>query len=198
MSRLRTALLVVALALAAAVPASASVVDQAPDGAALRVHAIFSGGAHTPWHVGQVLAVQATGDRSLPRITQVCWDPAPLARPACDRNNDFAAPSATGTTKISATLADGTVLSTDIRVVRARTRYDGSVGVPSTTTCAPTRLYGSYDTRTHRFHAPQGSIAAGRPVGRYNRLGRDAVFLWDYRTNRGGFGRITCVRTGLA
>ena len=197
MPGLRTPLLACALALVAAAPAAASVAPDAAPGAALRVHAIFSGGATAPWHVGQVLAVQATGARSLPRITKVCWDPAPIARPACDPNDDFGAPSATGTTTITAMLADGSTLSTRVRVASAKTRYDGRVGVPAVTTCSPTRLYGSYDTHTRSFRAPQGTVAAGRQVGRYNRLGRDAVFLWDYRTNKGGFGRITCVRVGL-
>jgi hypothetical protein len=197
MPGLRTAFLACALTVVAAAPAVASVVDDAPAGPSLRVHAIFSGGTAAPWHVGQVLAVQPTGTSGLPRVAKVCWDPAPLERPECDAHNDFAAPSAVGTTTITATLADGTVLSTRIRAVRARTRYDGHVGAPGVATCAPTRLYGSYDTRTRRFRAPQGSVAAGRPVGRYNRLGADAVFLWDYRTNRAGFGRIGCVRLGL-
>jgi hypothetical protein len=100
------------------------------------------------------------------------------------------------TTTITATLADDSSLTARARVVRARTRYDGQVGVPGVTTCDPTRLYGSYDTRRRQFRAPQAAVAKGKPVGRYNRLGRDAVFLWDYATNHGGFGRVSCVRLG--
>jgi hypothetical protein len=193
---LRFAAVVVLCAAGVLAPAASAVPAAAPSGAQLRVHAIFSGGARAPWHVGQVLDVQATGAPGLPGIARVCWDPAPIARPACDLHNDFAAPSATGTTTITATLQDGTVLTTRIRVAAARTRYDGVVSVPGVATCDPTRLYGSYDTRHLRFHAGLGAIAAGKRIARYNRVGRAAIFVWDYATDHSGFAKVGCVGAG--
>ena len=73
----RRALTGAVLGLAALSPAVASA--QSPT---LRVHAIFSGGQASSFHVGQVLDidVRSAGGR---KLTQVCMSPAPVARPAC-------------------------------------------------------------------------------------------------------------------
>src|ERR1700712_2754945 len=98
----------VLLAVAAVAVGAVTVPSAGAAGAAapsVRVHAIFGGqGAH----VGQVLDVRTKGHTSA-RVTEICWDPAPIGRPACSRSAN-GAPSAVGTTKLTLKLADGTEL----------------------------------------------------------------------------------------
>jgi hypothetical protein len=76
----RTATLATVLLAATTVGAtSASAQTSAP---ALRVHAIFSGGQSSNFHAGQVLMV-GVGTAGGRKISQVCWSPAPISRPAC-------------------------------------------------------------------------------------------------------------------
>ena len=77
---------------AALVPSIASAQAQSPS---LRIHAIFTGGGdRNTVHIGEVLFtdVRNAGGR---KVTQICYSPAPIARPACGTSPN-AAPSAGG------------------------------------------------------------------------------------------------------
>jgi len=185
---MKRSLLALTLTALAAFPA---VAGAATSGPALLVHPIFSGGVKT-FHVGAV--VQVGAHKASP--TQVCFDPAPIDRPACSPSRN-GAPSAVGRTKITATFADGSTSSTTIVVHAPATKVGGTIAVPGKITCTATRLFGNYDTHRRKFHDLTTTLPEGERVALYNRLGKDALFMWDYKTNKAGFGRVGCATRAL-
>ena len=194
MRRIALASLTFAL-VAGAVLSPAIASAQAPP--TLRVHAIFSGGREgTRFHVGQALLVDVRNAAGR-KLTQVCWSPAPIARPACSPSGT-AAPSQTGTTTVTATLSDGTTLTAALAILPAARRVGGSTAVPATIRCQDVTLFGNYDGRRHRSRDPIETIRRGAAVGLYNRIAPGKIFMWDYASNRGGFASERCAQTGAA
>ena len=188
------ALVAALVAGAALVPAVATAQTEAP---ALRVHAIFTGGGERATaHLGEVLFtdVRNAGSR---KLTQVCYSPAPISRPACSASR-VAAPSQLGPTTVTATLSDGTKLTRTIAVIEAATRVGGPRAVPATIRCQNLTLYGNYDQRRHRSHDPRGTIHRGARVALFNRIAPGKIFMWDYATNLGGFASERCAQPGSA
>jgi hypothetical protein len=180
-----------------AVPAVSLVSSSsAPRQPALRVHAIFSGdlsgSRETGFRAGEVLQVglRHAGGR---RLTQVCWSPAPIARPACSPSGTAASAGA-GITAVTATLDDGTMLTRRLRVLPAATKEGGSIAVPATIRCQDVTLFGNYDRRRHRYNTRRAMIKRGAGVALYNRLAPDVIFMWDYATNQSGFGSERCAQ----
>jgi hypothetical protein len=161
----------------------------------VKVHAIFGG---TGAHVGQVLDVRTSGHTSA-KTTQVCWDPAPIDRPACSASED-GAPSAVGTTKLTVKLADGTELHKSIHVTSGfakRGGHGGSDAAAGHVGCKSLTLYGNLPRKGTT--KPLGKITTldqGAQVAQYNRIGK-YVFYWEYATNKAGFGKVGCVANGL-
>jgi hypothetical protein len=184
------------LAAATAAVASAGVASASPAAPSVSVHAIFGGkGAH----VGQVLDVRTKGHTSA-KTKEICWDPAPIGRPACSASHD-GAPSATGTTKITVKLADGTELHRSIDVspaYRHRGGRGGSDASPGHVACSGLTLWGNVPHKgSHRpANDKVTTLSTGAQVAQYNRIG-DYVFYWEYATNKAGFGKVGCVRGGL-
>ena len=176
------------LALAALSPAVASA--QSP---ALRVHAIFSGGQASNYHVGQALEIDVR-NAGARKLTQVCMNPAPIARPACGVAR-IAAPSQAGPTTVQVTLSDGTKLTQTFTTHAPATKVGGPRAVPATTTCQDVTLFGNYDQRRHHSRDPFETMRRGTQVGLYNFIGPDKIFMWDYATNRGGFASRSCANT---
>jgi hypothetical protein len=193
----RTVLRAVAGVLAAAAALAPSAASAQSSSPALRVHAIFTGdrGERTTFHVGEALFsdVQRASGRTL---TQVCFSPAPIARPACSAAR-IAAPAQPGPLTVTATLSDGTTLTRSLRVIPAATRVAGSRAVPATITCQDVGLYGNYDRRRHRSRDLFETMTRGTRVGLYNRIAPGKIFMWDYATNRGGFASEACATPGL-
>jgi hypothetical protein len=186
-----TAALVAGAALSPAVASA-----QAPP-PSLRVHAIFSGGqAATRFHAGQVVLadVRNAAGRGL---TQVCWSPAPIARPACGASGT-AAPALPGTTTVTATLDDGTKLTSTLRILAPATRVGGPVAVPATIRCQDVTVFGNFDRRRRRSRDPIETLRRGARVALYNRIAPGKIFMWDYATNRGGFAGEACAQPGAA
>jgi hypothetical protein len=179
---------------AALVPAVASAQAPTPT---LRVHAIFTGGGERATvHLGEVLFtdVRNAGGR---KLTQVCYSPAPISRPACSASR-IAAPSALGPTTISATLSDGTKLTTTVAVIAAARRVGGPRAVPATITCRDMTVFGNYDQRRHRSVGPRGTLHRGDRLALYNRIAAGKIFMWDYATNLGGFASEACAKPDSA
>jgi hypothetical protein len=183
----RTILLTGGALLACAAPALAA----APT---LTVHSIFSGDRSSRFHVGAEAMVIAA--RGAPKTTRVCVDPAPVVRPACSRSTLFA-PAREGTTTITVTFADGQTATTQIHVTRAATKVGGPTAVPGHAACDRVQIYGNYDPRTRRFRDRRTSVKRDTDLALYNRVGADALFVWDYKTDIGGFVRRTCAKPGL-
>jgi hypothetical protein len=178
---------------AALSPAVASAQSQSPS---LRLHAIFAGGRASSFHAGEVLLadVANAGGR---KVTQVCFTPAPIARPACG-TVATAAPSQPGPTTVAVTLTDGTKLSRTFTAHAPATKVGGPRAVPATITCQDVTLFGNYDQRRHRSRDPRETIRRGARVALYNRIAPGKIFMWDYATNRGGFASERCAQPGLA
>ena len=173
------------LALAALTPAVASA--QSPT---LRVHAIFSGGQASNFHVGQVLDIDVR-DAGARKLTQVCMNPAPIARPACSVARN-AAPSQAGPTTVQVTLSDGTKLTETFTTHAPATKVGGPRAVPATITCQDVTLFGNYDQRRKRSRDPVETIRRGAQVGLYNVIAPGKIFMWDYATNKAGFALRSC------
>lgn len=184
------------LTLTAAAVASAALAGSAAAAPTVKVHAIFGGQGI---HVGQVLAVQASGTHGA-KAQQVCWDPAPIGRPACS-DSENGAPSQTGTTKLTVKLADGTTLHKSLKVGAAfkhRGGNGGSNAAPGHTCAAGLTLWGNVPPKGSTTPRDKvTTLAAGAQVAQYNRVG-DYVFYWEYATNKAGFGRLGCVTDGLS
>jgi len=190
----RTALRLVAATLVAGAALSPAVASaQSPS---LRVHAIFTGGRATSFHVGEVLDIDVP-DAGGRKLTQVCLTPAPISRPACSAARN-AAPSQVGRTTVNATLSDGTKLSTSFTVHAPATKVGGSHAVPATIRCQDVTLFGNYDQRRHRSRDPRGTVKRGDRVALYNRIAPGKIFMWSYATNRAGFATETCAQTGAS
>ena len=183
----RRALTGAVLGLAALSPAVASA--QSPT---LRVHAIFSGGQASSFHVGQVLDIDVrnAGGR---KLAQVCMSPAPVARPACSTARN-AAPSQAGPTTVQVTLSDGTKLTQTFTAHAPATKVGGPRAVPATITCQDVTLFGNYDQRRKRSRDPVETIRRGAQVGLYNVIAPGKIFMWDYATNKAGFASQSCAK----
>lgn len=177
------------LAAPAAAPGAATRTAPSP---ALRVHAIFSGGRASRFHAGEVLQVGVRHARGR-RLTQACWSPAPIARPACS-SSGTAAPSHAGATTVTATLDDGTKVSRRLRVLRAASKVGGPVAVPARIRCQDVTLFGNYDRRRHRSLDPITTVKRGARVALYNWIAPDVIFMWVYATNKSGFGSERCAQ----
>jgi hypothetical protein len=173
------------LALAALTPAVASA--QSPT---LRVHAIFSGGQASNFHVGQVLDIDVR-DAGARKLTQVCMNPAPIARPACSVARN-AAPSQAGPTTVQVTLSDGTKLTQTFTTHAPATKVGGPRAVPATITRQDVTLFGNYDQRRKRSRDPVETVRRGTQVGLYNVIAPGKIFMWDYATNKAGFAPRSC------
>jgi hypothetical protein len=176
------------LAVAALSPAVASA--QSPT---LRVHAIFSGGQASSFHVGQVLDIDVR-NAGARKLTQVCMNPAPIARPACGAARN-AAPSQAGPTTVQVTLSDGTKLTRTFTTHAPATKVGGPRAVPATITCQDVTLHGNYDQRRKRSRDPVETIRRGAQVGLFNFIAPGKIFMWDYATNKGGFASRSCAKT---
>jgi hypothetical protein len=194
MRRITVRAVACALAAGAALsPAAASAQSSSP---ALRVHAIFTGDSRerTTFHVGEALFTDArnAGGR---KLAEVCFSPAPIARPACSGAR-IAAPAQPGPLTVTATLDDGTKLTAALNVVPAATRVGAARAVPATITCQDVGLFGNYDRRRHRSLDRFETMTRGMRVGLYNRIAPGKIFMWDYATNRGGFASEACAQPG--
>jgi hypothetical protein len=174
------------LAVAAAVAAVAPTVS---------LHAIFSGGQRHDIHAGQVLyaGVSHSGGQG---IRSICWDPAPIGRPACGTART-GAPAAAGSQRVVITLSDASTLTRTIRVLPPATRFGRAHMVPSHIVCDDAGLYGNYDRRRHRSHDLVERMPRGTQVGVLNRIAPGKIFMWDYRTAKGGFASERCAEPGL-
>jgi hypothetical protein len=153
----------------------------------VRVHAIFGGHGV---HVGQVLDVAPSHGT----LTRLCWDPAPIDRPACGRAA-MGAPSATGTTRLIMTLADGALLSRVLRVAPPYTTiggHGGSDAVAGHVVCPTLPLYAT----SGPLQVQVTTLTSNAAVAIYNRV-RDGRFVWHYADSTAGFGEPRCVRPGL-
>jgi hypothetical protein len=178
---------------AALSPLVASAQAQSPS---LRIHAIFAGGRATNFHAGEVLFVDVK-DAGGRKVTQVCFTPAPIARPACG-TVATAAPAQAGPTTVSVTLNDGTKLTRTLAVLAPATKVGGPRAVPATITCQDVTLFGNYNQRRHKSLDPRETLHRGARVGLYNRIAPGKIFMWDYATNLGGFASEACAKPNTA
>jgi hypothetical protein len=159
------------------------------------VHAIFSGGQRDGIRAGQVLHVDVrhSGGQG---IRSICWEPAPIARPACGTAKT-GAPAQAGRQRVVVTLSDASTLTKTIDVRAPATRFGGRYMVPSRIVCNDVGLYGNYDRRTRRSRDLVERMPRGTRVGVLNRIAPGKIFMWDYATARAGFASERCAQPGL-
>ena len=174
-------LLAAAVALAAVAPS-------------LSLHAIFSGGQTENIHAGQVLLAQVRNGGGQ-GVRSICWDPAPIGRPAC-ATTPTGAPAQAGRQTVVVTLSDASTLTRTIDVLAPATRFGRTHMVPSTITCAKVGLYGNYDRRRHRSLDLRETMISGTRVGVLNRIAPGKIFMWDYATAKAGFASERCAEAG--
>ena len=185
----RRALTGAVLALAALSPAVASA--QSPT---LRVHAIFSGGQASNLHVGQVLDIDVrnAGGR---KLTQVCMNPAPIARPACGAARN-AAPSPDRADNRAGHAQRRHEADADVHDPRARdegrrpARRARDDHMPGRDPVRQLRPFAQAVARSGRDDPPRH---AGRPLQRH-RARKDLHV--ELPTNKGGFASQSCAKTG--
>jgi hypothetical protein len=187
------AALVAACALAAPTHAAAVPTGAAPS---LSVHAIFSGGQTSNIRAGQVLIaiVRHSGGQD---VRSICWEPAPIGRPACG-TAQTGAPAQAGTQRVVVTLSDASTLTKTITVLPPATRFNGRYMAPSHIACADAGLYGNYDRRHHRSVGLLERMPRGTRVGVLNRIAPGKIFMWDYATAKAGFASERCAQPGLS
>jgi hypothetical protein len=168
-------------------PAVAVLAAAAPS---VSLHAIFTGGQTRDIRAGQVLHV-GVRDSGGQGVRSICWEPAPIGRPACGAART-GAPAAAGTQRVVVTLSDASTLTGTISVGRPATRFGGRTMVPARVTCANAGLYGNYDRRRRRSIDLIERMPRGTRVGVLNRIAPGKVFMWDYATARGGFASERC------
>jgi hypothetical protein len=177
-----TRLLAVSLAVMAAAPS-------------LSLHAIFSGGQRSNFHAGQVLfaGVRDSGGQG---VRSICWEPAPIGRPACG-TAETGAPARAGTQRVVVTLSDSSTLTRTVRILPPARRFGRSHMVPARITCASAGLYGNLDRRTGRSRDLIHTMRRGTSVGVLNRIAPGKIFMWDYARAQGGFAAERCATPGL-
>jgi hypothetical protein len=159
------------------------------------LHAIFTGGQTRDIRAGQVLHVDVR-DSGGQGVRSICWEPAPIGRPACGTART-GAPAAAGSQRVVVTLSDASTLTRTIRVGRPATRFGARTMVPARIVCADVGLYGNYDRRRRRSVTLLKRMPRGTRVGVLNRIAPGKIFMWDYRTARGGFASERCAEPGL-
>ncbi len=176
-------------------PILAAVVALMAAAPSLSVHAIFSGGQTRDLRAGQVLFANVR-DSGGQGVRSVCWEPAPIGRPACGAART-GAPAAAGRQRVVVTLSDASTLTTTIRVGPPARRFGGRAMVPARIVCDDVGLYANYDRRRRRSVDLLERLPRGRRVGVLNRVGPGKIFMWDYARARGGVASERCARAGL-
>ena len=161
----------------------------------ISLHAIFSGGQREGIRAGQVLNVDVRNSGGQ-GVRSICWEPAPIARPACGTAKT-GAPAQAGRQRVVVTLSDASTLTKTIDVRPPATRFGGRYMVPSRIVCDSVGLYGNYDRRTRRSRDLVESMSRGTRVGVLNRIAPGKIFMWDYATARAGFASERCAQPGL-
>jgi len=162
----------------------------------LSVHAIFSSGQTENIRAGQALMAQVRNSGGQD-VRSICWDPAPIGRPACG-TTPTGAPAKAGPQKVVVTLSDSSTLTKTIDVLPPATRFGGRRMVPATITCANVGLYGNYDRRRKRSRDLLETMPRGTQVGVLNRIAPGKIFMWDYARSTGGFASERCAQPGLS
>jgi hypothetical protein len=164
------------------------------------VHAIFDNNAKAPFRVGQIVQVNASPRKPKPgKITQVCFAPAPIARPACSKSPE-GAPSAPGTTKITVSFSRRGPYTLTVKVLAAATKVGGDQGglaVPATVICPSVSLYGNVHGEQTKAEKPVTILPEGTKVALYNMLAPGAIVMVDYATGTLGIGEERCAKLGI-
>ena len=153
-------------------------------------HAAFSSGQSTGLTAGTPIVLSYVNPAANTSVRQFCWSPAPIDRPACGTSN-IGAPAQSGAQTITATLANGQSVSTQIQVAEAATQLqNGATYAPPvlyTSTCSIALSGGASLSDT------VGMIASGQQVAGYYQPRPSVTQVYDYSTNTAGFMPTVCL-----
>jgi len=153
-------------------------------------HAAFSSGQSTGLTAGTPIVLSYNNPAANTSVRQWCWSPAPIDRPACGTSN-IAAPAQAGTQTITATLANGQTVSTQLQVLAAATQLQNGA------TYAPPVLYTSTCSVALSGDASLsqvvGQITTGQQLAGYYQPRPSVTQVYDYSTNTAGFIPTSCL-----
>jgi len=184
------AALSIALVASLAIFAGSARADGVGSNPQIQWHAAFSSGQSTGLTVGTPIVLSYANPAANTSVRQFCWSPAPIDRPACGTSN-MAAPAQSGTQTITATLANGQTVSTQLQVSQANTELqNGGTYAPPvlyTSTCA-IALSGDAS-----LSETVGQLTTGQQVGGYYQPRPSVTQVFDYSTNTAGFMPTVCL-----
>ena len=184
------AALSIALVASLAIFAGSARADGVGSNPQIQWHAAFSSGQSTGLTVGTPIVLSYANPAANTSVRQFCWSPAPIDRPACGTSN-MAAPAQSGTQTITATLANGQTVSTQLQVSQANNELqNGGTYAPPvlyTSTCA-IALSGDAS-----LSETVGQLTTGQQVGGYYQPRPSVTQVFDYSTNTAGFMPTACL-----
>jgi hypothetical protein len=180
----------VALLASLAMLAGSARADGVGSNPAIQWHAAFSSGQSTGLTAGTPIVLSYNNPAANTSVRQFCWSPAPIDRPACGTSN-IGAPANAGTQTITATLANGQTVSTQLQVLPASTQLqNGATYAPPvlyTSTCA-IALSGDAN-----LSQTVGMITSGQQLAGYYQPRPSVTQVYDYSTNTAGFIPTACL-----
>jgi len=153
-------------------------------------HAAFSSGQSTGLTAGTPIVLSYNNPAANTSVRQFCWSPAPIDRPACGTSN-MGAPAQAGVQTITASLANGQSVSTQLQVADANTELQNGAAyqppVLYTSTCS---IALSGDASLSQV---VGQLTTGQQVGGYYQPRPSVTQVFDYSTNTAGFMPTACL-----
>lgn len=156
----------------------------------IKWHAAFSSGQSTGLTAGTPIVLSYDNPAANTSVRQFCWSPAPIDRPACGTAN-IGAPAQAGTQTITAELANGQSVSSQLQVLPAATQLqNGATYAPPvlyTSTCSIALSGGA------SLEDTVGMIATGQQLAGYYQPRPSVTQVYDYSTNTAGFIPTVCL-----
>jgi hypothetical protein len=157
---------------------------------AIQWHAAFSSGQSTGLTAGTPIVLSYNNPAANTSVRQFCWSPAPIDRPACGTSNT-GAPAQSGVQTITATLANGQSVSTQLQVSEAATQLqNGATYAPPVLYTATCSIALSGDANLSQV---VGMITSGQQLAGYYQPRPSVTQVYDYSTNTAGFIPTVCL-----
>jgi len=180
----------IALVASLAIFAGSAHADGVGSNPQIQWHAAFSSSQATGLSAGTPIVLSYNNPAANTSVRQFCWSPAPIDRPACGTSN-MGAPAAAGVQTITATLANGQTVSTQLQVSQANTQLQNggtyAAPVPYTSTCSVALSGDASLTQT------VGQLTTGQQVAGYYQPKPSVTQVFDYSTNTAGFMPTSCI-----
>jgi hypothetical protein len=145
----------------------------------------FSGGQVGNYTVGDVIDLHYLDPSGQTTEREFCWNPAPIAQPACSTSS-VGAPAQAGTQTVTAVLNNGQQVTSQFGVAPANTALGTGTGafVPPVLYTANGSIALSGDAGLSQVI---GQVAVGQQLAGYYAPRPGVTMVYDYATNQSGF-----------